>query len=73
VVEISPDEAAGGEIFMRSTTSLGIPIFITLSREDLPASMSVEHTHPPTELFSERDRMRGSRMIKSPWLGMPLQ
>jgi hypothetical protein len=73
VVEISPDEVAGGEIFMRSTTSLGIPIFITLSREDLPASMSVEHTHPPTEFFSERDRMRGSRMIKSPWLGMPLQ
>jgi hypothetical protein len=73
VVEISPDEVAGGEIFMRSTTSLGIPIFITLSREDLPASMSVEHTHPPTELFSERDRMRGSRMIKSSWLGMPLQ
>jgi hypothetical protein len=33
----------------------------------------VEHTHPPTELFSERDRMRGSRMIKSSWLGMPLQ
>jgi hypothetical protein len=70
LVEIEPQEAARGELFCRSTTSLGIPIYITLSRHDLPASMSVEHTHPPTELFSERDRLRGSRAIKSSWLGL---
>jgi hypothetical protein len=72
VVEITPEEAAGSELFVRSTSSLGIPIYLTLSREDLPASMSVEHTHPPTELFSERDRLRGSRMIKGSWLGLSL-
>jgi len=72
LVEISPVEAASGELFCRSTTSLGIPIFITLSRQDLPASMSVEHSHPPTEMFTERDRQRGSRMIKSTWLGKTL-
>ncbi len=72
LVEISPEEAASGELFCRSTTSLGIPIYITLSRQDLPASMSVEHTHPPTEIFTERDRLQGSRAIKSTWLGRSL-
>jgi len=72
LVEISPGEAASGELFCRSTTTLGIPIYITLSRQDLPASMSVEHTHPPTEMFSERDRLLGSRAIKSTWLGSVL-
>ncbi len=72
LVEIPPLQAAAHEVFVRSTTSLGIPILITLSREDLPASMSVEHTHPPTELFWDRDRLSGSRAIKRVWLGMPL-
>jgi hypothetical protein len=71
-VEVSPGEAARGELFCRSTTSLGIPIYITLSRQDLPASMSVEHTHPPTEICTERDRLSGSRAIKSTWLGSTL-
>jgi len=72
LVEISPQEAASGELFCRSTTSLGIPVYITLSRQDLPASMSVEHTHPPTQLFSDRDQLRGSRALKGTWLGAVL-
>ncbi|MEB3323040.1 MAG: hypothetical protein VKI81_09485 [Synechococcaceae cyanobacterium] len=72
LVDVPPEEAATKEVFVRSTTSLGIPILLTLSREDLPPSMSVEHTHPPTEFFSERDRLSGSRAIKRTWLGMAL-
>jgi hypothetical protein len=72
LVEIGPQEAGSGELFFRSTTALGIPIYITLSRENLPPSMSVEHTHPPTQLFSDRDCLRGSRAIKGAWLGVPL-
>lgn len=69
LVEITPQMAARQDIFVRSASSLGIPIIISLSREDLPASMSVEHTHPPTQLFAQRDRLKGSRMIKQAWLG----
>jgi hypothetical protein len=72
LVEILPYEASHREIFVRSASLLGIPILITLSRDDLPASMSVEHTHPPTQFFSDRDRQRGSRAIKQTWLGMSL-
>lgn len=72
LVEISPEQAGSGEIFFRSTTTLGIPIFLSLSRQDGPASMSVEHTHPPTQFFSDRDRLRGSQPIKRTWLGATL-
>jgi hypothetical protein len=72
VLEIDPAEAGAAEIFLRCTSTLGIPIYLTLSRDDAPASMSVEHTHPPTELFWEQDRLPGSRAIKRTWLGAVL-
>ncbi|MCS5698539.1 hypothetical protein NZK32_05715 [Cyanobium sp. FGCU-52] len=62
-----------GELVFRSTDAVGIPIFITISGADGPASMSVEHTHPPTELFWEQDRIAGSRALKTTWLGASLQ
>jgi hypothetical protein len=73
VVEITPQQAATGELFFRCATSLGIPICLSLSRDDLPPSLSVEHTHPPTELFWEQDRLPGSRAIKGSWLGAALR
>ncbi len=73
VIEIDPQLAATGELFFRCATSLGIPICLSLSRDDLPASLSVEHTHPPTELFWEQDRLVGSRAIKGRWLGALLR
>ncbi len=69
VVEIDPKLAATGELFFRCDSSLGIPICLSLGRDDLPPSLSVEHIHPPTELFWEEDRLLGSRAIKGRWLG----
>jgi len=63
----------GGELVFRSTDAVGIPIFITLSGADAAPSMSVEHTHPPTELFWEHDRIAGSRALKTTWLGASLR
>jgi hypothetical protein len=62
-----------GELVLRSNDALGIPIFITIASAHGPASMSVEHTHPPTELFWEQDRIAGSRALKTTWLGASLQ
>jgi hypothetical protein len=54
----------------RGSGWVAIPIVLRLSRVGAPASMSVEHTHPPTELFWEEDRVPGSRQVKRSWLGM---
>lgn len=73
VIEVPPALVSTGELFLRCTQTVAIPIFLSLSSPDRPASMSVEHTHPPTELFWERDRLAGSRRIKATWLGARLR
>jgi hypothetical protein len=73
LIEFDAAAVAAGPLVFRSTGSLGIPIFLTLSRPDLPPSMSVEQTHPPTEMFWDRDRLPGSRRLKATWLAAALR
>lgn len=73
LIEFDAATAAAGPVVFRTTGSVGIPIFLTLSRPDLPPSMSVEHTHPPTEMFWDHDRLPGSRRIKATWLSAALR
>jgi hypothetical protein len=70
ILEVPAEGLSEGPLVMRGSGWVGIPIVIRLSRLDAPASMSVEHTHPPTELFWDQDRFAGSRKIKSAWMGM---
>ncbi len=72
LLELPHGAIPDGELVFRSTGSVGIPIFLTLSGADAPASMGVEHTHPPTELFWDQDRLNGSRALKRTWLGARL-
>lgn len=69
LLELSADREPGSELVFRSTDAVGIPIFLSLRDDAGAASMSVEHTHPPTELFWEQDRLAGARAIKQTWLG----
>lgn len=73
LVELPDGAEPDAELVFRSTDAVGIPIFLTLSGAESPASMSVEHTHPPTELFWEQDRLAGSRALKTTWLGASLR
>jgi hypothetical protein len=70
VVEVPEGGFSAGPLVMRGSGWVAIPIVLRLSRVGAPASMSVEHTHPPTELFWEEDRVPGSRQVKRSWLGM---
>ncbi|MEY4354204.1 MAG: hypothetical protein RLZZ609_2445 [Cyanobacteriota bacterium] len=72
VVEVPEGGWSAGPLVMRGSGWVGIPIVLRLSRLELPASMSVEHTHPPTELFWEQDRLPGSGQVKRTWLSLPL-
>lgn len=72
-VEVPEGGWSTGPLGMRGSGWVGIPIVLRLSRAASPASMSVEHTHPPTELFWERDRVPGSGQVKRTWLSMELQ
>jgi hypothetical protein len=72
VVDLPEEGVNTGPLVMRGRGWVGIPIVIRLSREEAPPSMSVEHTHPPTELFWEEDRLPGSRIVKSAWMGIQL-
>lgn len=72
VVEIPDGGWDSGPLGMRGRGWVGIPIVLRLSRQDAPPSMGVEHTHPPTELFWEQDRQRGSGHLKRTWLSMEL-
>jgi len=47
-----------------SRDALGIPIFISFNEKEF---ISVEHTHPPSELFWE-NKMFGQGLIKKNWL-----
>jgi hypothetical protein len=73
LLELPAGQAPEAELVFRSADALGIPIFLTLSGGDGPASLGVEHTHPPTELFWEQDRLAGSRAVKHTWLGASLR
>jgi hypothetical protein len=72
LLELPHEGVHAGELAFRSGGTVGIPIFLTLSGTDAPPSMSVEHTHPPTEFFWDQDRLRGSRAVKGTWLGLKL-
>jgi hypothetical protein len=72
IVDLTEEPFHSGSLVMRGKGWVGIPIVIRLSREEAPPSMSVEHTHPPTELFWEEDRLPGSRIVKSSWMGIQL-
>lgn len=69
LLELPAEREPGSELVFRSTDAVGIPIFLSLREDAGAASMSVEHTHPPTELFWEPDRLAGARAIKQTWLG----
>jgi len=72
ILDVPAEGWSEGPLVMRGSGWVGIPIVIKLSRLDAPPSMSVEHNHPPTELFWDRDRLAGSRQIKRSWLSMKL-
>lgn len=72
VVEVPEGGWEAAPLVMRGSGWVGIPIVVRLSRSETPASMSVEHTHPPTELFWEQDRGPGSAQVKRTWLSLPL-
>lgn len=73
LLDLPAERDPGSELVFRSSDAVGIPIFITLAGDRGAASMSVEHTHPPTELFWEQDRLAGSRALKQTWLGAVLR
>ena len=73
VLDLPAEGVGPGPIVMRGSNWVGIPITIKLSKDGEPASMSVEHAHPPTELFWGTDRFAGSKKIKSSWMGMKLK
>ncbi len=50
-----------------SKDTLGIPIFITYG-EGEEFNLSVEHTHPPSELFWGDDKFYGQSLLKSKWM-----
>jgi len=52
------------EIFAYSKDSLGIPIFISYNNLGY---LSVEHTHPPSELFWN-NKFKGQQLLKQNWL-----
>jgi hypothetical protein len=72
IVDLPEEGFSSGPLAMRGKGWVGIPIVIRLSKEEAPPSMSVEHTHPPTELFWEEDRLPGSRIVKSSWMDIQL-
>ncbi|MEB3334090.1 MAG: hypothetical protein VKP70_03810 [Cyanobacteriota bacterium] len=73
VVEVPAEGFSAGVLVMRGSGWVAIPIVLRLSRAGLPPSMSVEHTHPPSELFWEEDRLVGHRQVKRSWLGLGLR
>lgn len=72
LVEVPEGGWGAGALGMRGSGWVGIPIVLRFSRAAAPPSMSVEHTHPPTELFWEQDRLPGSGHVKRTWLSMKL-
>ena len=52
------------EIFAYSKDSLGIPIFISYNNLGY---LSVEHSHPPSELFLN-NKFKGQHLLKQNWL-----
>ena len=52
-----------------SKDTLGIPIFITY-HENLSSNLSVEHSHPPAELFFGENKFIGQQNLKKNWLSI---
>lgn len=57
----------GSSYVFYSKDTLGIPIFISYEKNE-NSSLSVEHTHPPSELFWGEYKFYGQGVIKSNWL-----
>ena len=50
-----------------SKDTLGIPIFLSYHK-DLNSNLSVEHSHPPSELFFGESKLTGQQILKKKWL-----
>jgi len=61
IIDIDQDSE---ELCFFSRVSLGIPIFISYNSNQI---ISVEHTHPPAEMFWEK-KFLGQKILKSNWL-----
>jgi len=55
-------------IFITCPTGTFIPIFISISFDGVSYEISVEHTHPPTELYWGLSKFIGSKNIKERWV-----
>ena len=62
IVDIRPN--SNTELCFYSKDTLGIPIFISYNNLGY---LSVEHTHPPAELFW-RNKIKGQQLLKQSWL-----
>ena len=45
-----------------------IPIFLNIMRNKSEFQISVEHTHPPTELFWGKEKLKAASKLKENWI-----
>lgn len=65
IMEIVREDGLSCVFYSKDT--LGIPIFISYGKDEC-FNMSVEHTHPLSELFWGDDKFYGQGLIKSNWM-----
>ena len=53
-------------LFMSSKNSSFIPLMLSLNNQS--NNLSVEHTHPPGEMFWGSDKWNAVRLLKSKWI-----
>ncbi len=65
IIDIEGDENKDYVFYSKDT--VGIPIYLSYTESD-KNELTVEHTHPPTELFWGENKSKQQAVIKSNWL-----
>lgn len=57
------------DLFLITSSSITfIPIFINIMRNKSEFQISVEHTHPPSELFWGKEKLKAANRLKENWI-----
>ena len=54
--------------FITSDSTTFIPIFLNIKKNESEFQLSVEHTHPPTELFWGKEKLKAAIRLKKNWI-----
>ena len=65
VSHLLPKGCLGTPLFMQSKNSSFIPMILNVNK--IANQLSLEHTHPPTELLWGRDKIQAAQLIKKQW------